>query len=298
MADKSIGIIGASGFIGGALAREAAHRGWRVVGFSRRVREPGDGVAEWRESEPAPDCRGLAVVVNLAGESVAQRWTESKKRELEESRVGVTRTLVGILQGLGEAERPRVLVNGSAVGYYGDRGDRELDESADAGEGYLAELCQAWEEAAQRAAEEVAGIRVVRWRTGVVLGPGGEAWQRMRRVFTLGLGGRFGDGSQWMPWIHLDDLVGGMLHAIDHDLDGPVNGTAPNPVTNREFTRTLAAALGRPAFLHAPGFALKLALGGFGGALLDSQRAVPAKLLLSGYSFRFPTLGKALEDLL
>lgn len=294
MADRSIGIIGASGFIGGALAREAARRGWRVVGFSRRAREPGDGVAEWRRSEPAPDCRGLAAMVNLAGESVAQRWTESKKRELEESRIGVTRTLVGILQGLGEAERPRVLVNGSAVGYYGDRGDRELDESAEAGEGYLAGLCRAWEEAA----EEAAGIRVVRWRTGVVLGPGGEAWQRMRRVFALGLGGRFGDGSQWMPWIHLDDLVGGMLHAIDHELAGPVNATAPNPVTNREFTRTLAGALGRPAFLHAPGFALKLALGGFGGALLDSQRAVPAKLLLSGYSFRFPTLGKALEDLL
>jgi len=292
--ERGIGILGASGFIGEELARQAAAVGWRVVGFSRRERAAGGPIAEWRRWGEAPELGGLEVVVNLAGEPIDRRWTERRRRAMRESRVGVTERLVAALARL--EERPRVLINGSAVGIYGDRGDARLEESAAAGEGFLAELCRDWERAALAAREF--GLRVLPWRTGIVLGDGGAAWEKMRRAFAWGVGGRFGSGEQWMPWIHVEDLAGGMLHAIEGRLDGPVNGAAPEPERNRDFTRKLAAALNRPAVLHAPEWALRLGLGGFAGALLASQRVEPAALLGAGFRFRHATLDSALAALL
>lgn len=189
-----------------------------------------------------------------------------------------------------------MLVNASAVGIYGDGGDAVLDDSARRGAGYLAGLCSDWEDAAKDA--ESLGVRVVRMRTGVVLGHGGGAFDKLRSIFKLGIGGPLGSGQQWMPWIHLDDLRAAIVHCVFADsLDGPVNGTAPNPERNVDFTRKLANALHRPAFLAVPGFALKLVLGEFASALLEGQRAVPEALLADGFQFRFPTLESALADL-
>ena len=291
----SLGVVGASGFIGMELARQASRVGWRVVGFSRRPQPAGDPVAEWRRWDDAPDLSGLKVVANLAGKPVDCRWTESNQRAMRDSRIGVTEAIVGAIRARAAGERPAVLLNGSAVGIYGDRGDERLSDSATAGSGFLAGLCRDWEAAADPAAE--LGVRVLKWRTGVVLGEGGAAWTKMRRAFALGLGGRFGDGRQWLPWIHVGDLVAGMLHALDSRLSGPVNGTAPEPERNAEFTRRLAAALHRPAVLHAPGWALRLGLGGFASALLGSQRAIPTALLADGFRFRYPTFEAALADL-
>ncbi|MEP4078624.1 TIGR01777 family oxidoreductase [Haloferula sp.] len=288
-----IGIVGASGFIGRELVRQAHEVGWEVVGFSRSSRNPGEGVAEWREWSNDPCVSGLDVVVNVAGEGIDKRWSEANKRKFHESRVGVSEVIVGAIR---RAEtRPKVFLNGTAVGIYGDRGDDLLNEGSAVGSGYLAELCEAWEKAAEPAGE--LGVRVLLWRTGVVLGCGGAAWEKMSKAFAFGLGGRLGGGQQWMPWIHVEDLVGGMLHMIENDFSGPVNATAPEPERNADFTRKLAKALRRPAIMHAPGWALKLALGGFADALLASQRAMPEVLINSGYQFRFPTLEKALDDL-
>ncbi|MGE9270075.1 MAG: TIGR01777 family oxidoreductase [Verrucomicrobiales bacterium] len=290
---KTLGIVGASGFIGSALARQAVANGWRVVGFSRQERSPSRSVTEWRVWGERPEVEGIHVLVNLAGESIAQRWTQERKKVFRASRVGVTSRLVEAIKA---AERPpEVLINGSAVGIYGDRGDEVLTESSVRGEGYLADLCEDWEQAA--VALEGGACRVVRLRTGVVLGAGGDAWGRMKRVFSLGAGGRLGKGDQWMPWIHIDDLVSAILFLAANELSGPVHGTAPEPVKNEDFTRHLASSLGRPAFFHAPEWVLKRVLGDFSTALLASQRALPEALLREGFCFRFPTLEEALEDL-
>lgn len=293
-AKGKLGIVGASGFIGSELAGQAAEARWEVVGFSRSRRDPGGGVAEWRKWGDQPDLSGLDALVNLAGESIDRRWTDANKRRFRESRVGVTETIVAALARL--ESRPAVLLNGSAVGIYGDRGEQVLDESAPSGDGYLAGLCDDWERAADPASE--LGLRVLKWRTGVVLGEGGAAWGKLKTIFSLGAGGRLGSGEQWMPWIHVEDLVGGMLWLLDSDHCGPVNATAPEPERNADFTRKLAEAIHRPAFMHAPAWALKLGLGGFADALLSSQRAVPKVLLDLGYPFRHATLEESLEDLL
>ncbi len=288
-----LGIVGASGFIGGVLSDLAGSHGWSVVGFSRRPRNPAGSVSEWREWSGRPDVSGLDALVNLAGESIAQRWTASNRKLFHESRVGVTETLVSAIAEAGQG--PRVLVNGSAVGIYGDRGDEMLTDQAEPGAGYLADLCVEWESTAMPLRDR--GVVVSLLRTGIVLGRGGDAWERMKKVFSLGLGGRFGSGCQWMPWIHVDDLAGGILHAIQHQLDGPLNGVAPEPERNKDFTEKLAKSLSRPAFVHAPEWGLKVGLGEFGGALLASQRAVPEALLDSGFRFRFPSLESALAEL-
>lgn len=294
---RSAGVVGASGLVGRAVSCELAERGIGVSGFSRRpAGRSQPGVAEWRSSEDL-DVAGLDAVVNLAGESVARRWTAANRRAFHASRVGLTGRLVDSIGRLGQADRPRLLVNASAVGIYGDGVDEVLDESAAPGKGYLAELCVEWEQAAVRA--EQLGVRVVCLRIGVVLGRGGPAFEKLRRLFALGVGGRLGSGRQWMPWVHIADLAGAVGFMLcDGRLDGPVNGTAPGPERNAEFTRKLAAELHRPALLPVPGFALKLVLGGFGGALLEGQRAVPGALLESGFEFRFPDLESALSDLL
>ena len=294
-AQRRVAILGVTGFIGRGLPVLFEGREMACTGVSRGGGRDVFGVDCWQKPE-ALDLSGHHAVVNLAGEPIARRWTAANKRRFHESRVGVTRRVVDAIARLPAGARPEVLVNGSAVGIYGDRGDEELTESSAPGAGYLAELCREWENEALRA--EALGVRVVCLRTGVVLGRDGEAFRKLLRVFRSGLGGRLGNGRQWMPWIHIDDLRAAIVRAVlSGNLAGPVNGCAPHPESNRDFTRKFAAAVRRPALLPVPGFALKLALGGFGGALLGSQLAIPAALLEDGFEFRFPTLESALGDL-
>ncbi|MEW6747095.1 MAG: TIGR01777 family oxidoreductase [Planctomycetota bacterium] len=239
---------------------------------------------------------GVEAVVHLAGENVADgRWSAAKKARLRDSRVVGTRHLVQALQEL--ALRPRVLVAASAIAFYGDRGDTVLDETAAPGSDFLADLCREWEAESLRARDF--GIRVAVLRVGVVLGRGGGALEKMLPAFKRGMGGRFGSGEQWVSWIHIDDLVGLVLHAAQCErVSGPVNAVSPHPVTNRELTRLLAAAVGKPAFLPVPRIALRLAFGELGDFLLASQRVVPRVAEATGYTFRFASLEKAFESLI
>ena len=251
---------------------------------------------EWRpKDEPAPAeaLRARDGVVHLLGEPIAQRWTADAMEQIRASRELGTRNLVA---GLRAAEpRPRVLVSQSAVGYYGPLGDEPVDESAPpAGGDFLAEVVIAWEREAQ-AAEEI-GVRVVRTRTGMVLSEHGGALAKMLPPFKLGVGGPVAGGRQYVSWVHIDDLVGAMLRAIDDEsLSGPVNLTAPEPVTNRELSRTLGRVLVRPALTPVPAFALRLLYGEMGAIVTTGQRALPARLLAAGYEFRQPELEAALR---
>jgi len=265
-------------------------RGWKVVGFSRSLRES-DGI-EWRQwsGEGAVDLSGCDALVNLAGEPIDQRWTAGRKKKFYESRV----TLSERLSSATRESKVRVFLNASAIGFYGDRGDELLPESASAGEGYLADLCKKWESAV----DTLSDVRVCYLRTGVVLGEGGGAWEKLEKIFGLGIGGRLGSGRQWMPWIHLADEVGGIIHCLENEIAGPVNLVAPGSVRNSDFTKALGAALNRPAILPAPAFMLKLILGEFAEeGLLASCRVVPAVLEKSGYQFQFPELKEALSEL-
>ena len=292
---KQVVIYGASGFIGNGLAAMLVAEKYEVVGVSRKGEGSVKGVSRWVKPVEV-DLRGCAAVINLAGAPIDQRWTEARKKEFHTSRVGVTEDIVKRIAALPQAERPELLLNGSAVGFYGDGGDAVLPDDAAIGEGYLAELCDAWEKAAHGA--EALGVRTILLRTGVVLGKGGKAFEKLITVFKLGIGGRLGSGKQWMPWIHVDDLRAAMVFCLrERGISGTVNGTAPEPETNAALTRKLAKAVRKWEFLPVPGFALKLALGGFGGFLLASQRAVPAKLTEAGFRFRYPTLDDALRDL-
>ena len=288
---RAVAVFGASGFIGRHLADLLESGGERVIPFSRHP-QAGRG----RSSVGRLDLGGVGAVINLAGASIARRWTRRTWEEIVESRVGLTAEIVRAIGELPAGERPRVLLNASAVGIYPPSGDEMLRETCPPGTGRLASLCGDWEAAAQEAA--VLGVRVVRLRTGIVLGRGGEAWERLYGLFRRGLGGRLGPGSQWMPWIHLEDEVRAIAFALRaEEVSGALNLSAPEPVTNARFTALLASRLGRRAILPAPGFALRAALGGFGAALLASQRVVPGRLLEAGFAFRFPTLEAALEDL-
>jgi hypothetical protein len=239
----------------------------------------------------------MDAVVHLAGETIAGRWTPEKKRKIYDSRVLGTRNLVEGLTRLDAQEKPKVLVSASAVGYYGDRGDERLTEEAPPSEGFLSKVCQDWEREARRAEE--LGLRVVRLRFGIVLGPGGGALQTMLPLFKLGLGGPLGSGRQWWSWVHLDDVVGLITFALENEaFSGAVNATAPNPVRQREFARTLGRVLRRPAALPAPAFALRLALGEFAGELLASTQAIPQKAQEMGYRFKYPELEGALRQIL
>jgi hypothetical protein len=239
---------------------------------------------------------GFDAVVHLAGESVVGRWTADKKKAIRDSRVLGTRHLVA---ALAQAEvKPRVLVCASAVGFYGDRGDELLREESPSGQGFLPEVCREWEDASRIAGD--AGIRTVNIRIGLVLSAKGGALAKLLTPFKLGLGGRIGSGQQWWSWIHVDDIVGGIHHAMrSESLAGAVNLVAPNPVRNAEFTRVLASVLGRPAFFPVPEFALRMAFGKMaaGELLLSSQRTEPGKLLAEGYEFRFRELRGALANL-
>lgn len=291
-----VALLGATGFIGRGLPALFAEQGFATTGVSRSGSGNVPGIDLWQTPD-APDFAGCHAVINLAGEPISKRWSAENRRSFHESRVILTRRIVGSISELPADARPKVLVNASAVGIYGDRGDEVLTESSTPGSGYLADLCRDWEAAATEAG--ALGVRVILLRTGVVLGRDGDAFKKLVTVFKLGLGGRLGSGRQWMPWIHLDDHRAAILHAVfSETLTGPVNLTAPAAERNGGFTRKLAAALHRPAVLPVPGFALKLALGGFGGELLGGQHARPAALEADGFKFRFPTLGSALADLL
>ncbi len=293
---QRVAIVGVTGFIGSGLPALLAEKDIASTGVSRSGRGSVAGVDRW-QTPSTLDFSGHQAVINLAGESVDQRWTESTRRRLQESRVGVTRGVVAALAALPPENRPKVLVNASAVGIYGDRYDTILTEVSPPGSGFLADLCKEWEDAAIEA--EALGVRVVRVRTGIVLGREGAAFKKLLLVFKSGIGGRLGSGRQWMPWIHLADLRAAIVQAVvSETLAGSINGSAPEPERNADFTRKLASALHRPAILPVPGFALKLALGGFGGALLEGQRAVPAALEADGFKFKFPTLESALTDLI
>jgi uncharacterized protein (TIGR01777 family) len=299
-------ITGATGTIGLALADALRARGDQVVALSRdpergqRVLGDGAEVHAWPEPEGAPPpaeaLAGADAVVNLLGEPVAQRWSDTAKQRIRESRLRGTRMLVAGLAAVPEDARPKALISQSATGYYGPRGDAPLDEDASPGDDFLAQLTVAWEGEATSAAPST---RVVCTRTGVVLSPGGGALAKMLPFFKLGIGGPVAGGQQYVPWIHLDDVVGGFLHCVDHDnASGPVNLTAPNPVTNAELSRALGRALGRPAVLPVPGAAVKLLYGEMAEMVTTGQRAIPAKLGQLGYTFRHPEIEAALQDVL
>lgn len=290
-------MTGVSGPIGAALLPYLESQGARIVRLVRGA-APGTDQISWDPLQPLPPeaVSGFEAVIHLAGESVVGRWTEAKKRSIRESRVqGTTHLATALAQ---TQSPPRVLICASAIGLYGNRGDELLTESSPAGQGFLPEVSREWEAASRVAAD--AGIRTVNLRIGLVLSPKGGALEKMLTPFKLGLGGRVGSGQQWWSWIHVDDIVGAIHHAVHTEsLAGPVNLVAPAPVRNAEFTSVLAAVLGRPAFFPVPAFAARLAFGEMADELLlSSERVQPVKLEASGYAFRFAELRAALEDLL
>ncbi|MEA3184141.1 MAG: uncharacterized protein QOJ74_618 [Ilumatobacteraceae bacterium] len=289
---------GATGLIGTALGNSLSADGHTVIKLVRR--EPADGEVGWNPASGELDPHafdGCDAVINLSGAGIGdKRWTDDYKRELLSSRVATTELLATSMAGLDRP--PAVFLSGSAVGWYGDRGDERLDDLSPPGEGFLSDLCQQWE--AATAVAEKAGIRTVHLRTGIVLSAHGGALKKQLPLFKLGLGGRFGSGHQWQSWISMDDEVGAMRHLLTSDISGAVNLTAPNPVTNLEFTATLAKVLHRPALLPVPMFGPKLLLGSelAETLLLGSQRALPKALSRSGYEFQHATLDAALRDVL
>lgn len=273
----NVGITGASGFVGRRLMERLGKQGHTSKVISLRT-------------APKPeDIAGCDAVVHLAGEPVAQRWTAAARRRIRESREEGTRKLVAAMRG----HPPNVLVSASAVGYYGSRGDEILTEQSPAASDFLGQVAEAWEREALEA--EKLGARVVRLRIGVVLGAGGGALAKMLTPFRLGVGGRLGNGRQWMSWIHIDDLCDLILFVLrESTLRGVLNATSPHPATNAEFTQALAHAIHRPAVLPVPAFALKLVMGDMAEVLLGSQRAIPQGALRAGFEFRYPDLAGAL----
>lgn len=292
-------ISGASGFVGGALTEQLRQAGAHVTTLVRRSPSDPETETRWNPVSGELDPSVLSAVdavVNLNGRSISQgRWNAEVKDELRSSRLDATRTIV---DAIARAEPPPpLLINASATGFYGDRGDETLDENSAAGDGFLADLARDWEAAALRARSD--STRVVPIRLGMVLGDG-AALDKMLPPFKLGLGGPMGAGGQWWPWIAMDDVVGAVGHIVEHtDIAGPVNLVAPGSVTSREFARALGRHLGRPAVLPAPAFALKLALGEMAEALLlSSTKAVPKVLEGAGYEFKAPTLADAFRQIL
>jgi hypothetical protein len=296
----NITITGASGLIGRRLLKNLRTAGHGVTVISRHAGTnvpPGVGVVAWDPMRgPAPEdgVRNADAVIHLAGEPVAQRWSVNAKRRIRESRVLGTRNLVQALAKL--RNTPQTLICASAVGYYGSRGDEVLREDSAPADSYLAEVCTAWE--TEALAAEAFGMRVVRVRIGVVLDTRGGALRQMLTPFRLGVGGKLGDGKQWMSWIHLADLAAMFQFAVENPVRGVLNGVAPFPVTNADFTQALAMAVRRPAIFPVPVFALKLLFGEMSEILLASQRVLPAAAEAAGFKWGFPELGGALENLL
>jgi uncharacterized protein (TIGR01777 family) len=290
-------VSGSSGLIGSALLPALKASRYEVVCLGRG--QSGNGRIGWDPARPlAPESvSGFDAVIHLAGESIASRWTESRKKAIRDSRVHGTRHLA---EGLARtASPPRVFISASAIGFYGDRDDEILrEDSASGGSGFLPEVCREWEAAADPAVQ--AGIRTAFLRTGIVLSAEGGALKQMLPPFRMGLGGKIGSGRQWMSWIDLHDEIGAIRHILTNEsLRGPVNSVSPHPVTNTEFTKTLASVLSRPAIFPMPAFAARLVFGQMGDELLlGSQRVTPDKLSATGYVFQKPDLRKALEDIL
>lgn len=290
-------ITGATGLLGRRLALRVPS----TIALTRnpdgaRRKLPDSAIVLWdptNEVPPASALRDVDAVVHLAGESVATRWTEDKRRRIRESRVVGTRNLMSALRSM--ESPPSVFVSASAVGFYGNRGDAPLDEESRAGKGFLADVCREWE-AEAIAAEEI-GMRVVRARFGLVLAPEGGAYPRLRKVFRAGLGGRFGSGRQWSPWVHVDDAVGMILHAVSNPaLSGAMNVVAPEAVRNADFVRAVSRAVSRPALLPLPAPLVSVVAGEMSELFICSQRVAPAIALRTGYEFLHPSLDRALAD--
>ncbi|HVV89632.1 MAG TPA: TIGR01777 family oxidoreductase [Solirubrobacterales bacterium] len=296
-------VTGASGRIGDALCEVLLRRGDEVVGLTRNPDKAAAARPQvtWHAWEPTLErpteaaFEGVDGVVNLVGETIAQRWTDDAKRKIMDSRKVATHNLVGTIEGL--ATKPKVLVSQSAVGYYGNRGDEVLDESSPPGEGFDCEVCVEWEKAAREV--EAAGVRLAIVRTGQVMETGGGILGELLLPFRLGLGGPLAGGRQWVPWIHLSDELGVLTWALDTDsVGGVVNGTAPNPVTNAEWSKALGRALHRPALLPIPGLAVEVKFGReFGKVAQGGQRVLPRRTRELGYGFRYPEIDGALRNL-
>jgi len=284
----NVGITGVSGFIGSRGAARCGARGLQVIGFSRN---PGSRSRRFDHSS-VPDISGLGAIINLAGEPILGVWTKEKKRRIHESRVLGTRRLV---EAIAKADRPPgVLVNASAIGFYGDTGENVVDEFSAAGSGFLADVCRAWE--AEAAGATSCGVRVVFVRIGFVLGKGG-ALKLLRPLFKLGLGGKLGSGRQWMSGVHVEDVAGMIVWALENErLRGAVNAVMPEPFRNVDFTRELARGVRRPAIFPAPAFALRLAFGELAGSMLASTRVMPRVARAEGYAYQFATLPSAVAD--
>ncbi|HEY8534701.1 MAG TPA: TIGR01777 family oxidoreductase [Micromonospora sp.] len=289
-------LAGASGFLGRHLARRLTADGHEVIRFVRHA-TPGPGEVPWQPATGQLDPAVLTdvdAVINLAGAGIAdRRWTARYREEIRRSRVDTTTTLARAIAAAPADRRPAALLNASAVGWYGDTGDRAVTEDAPAGEGFLADVCRAWE-AATRPAEE-AGVRVVRLRTGFPLHRDGGLLKRQLLPFRLGVGGRLGSGAQWLPWISLADWLSAVVFLLTHDVAGPVNVVGPAPVTNADFTRALARELRRPAVLPIPAIALRVLLGQFATAALVSSRVLPDVLTRAGFRFAHPDVSAALR---
>lgn len=297
--DMKILITGATGFIGSKLAAQLKASGHTVYGLTRSTNRPPtasiDKFFAWPAGQQPPReaLEGVDAVVHLAGETVNGRWTPAKKARVLSSRVEGTRYLVAAMQAAGSRAQ---LVSASAVGFYGNRDDEELDEASAPGAGFLKDVCLAWE--AEAAAASEAGIDVAILRLGIILGRDGGALPVMLRPFRLGIGGPMGSGKQWWPWVHEDDVTGIVQQVIEQKATGVFNVTSPQPARQAEFARALGKALHRPAVLPAPAFAVRLLLGEFADEVLFSKRVLPKRVLASGYGFKYSELDAALADLL
>ncbi len=297
-------VTGATGLVGKPLVQSLASSGHSIVVLSRNPEKakslwgiPVSAYAWRAEKEPVPEAalNGVDAVVHLAGEGIADKhWSAKRKQEILDSRVLGTRHLFEGIKSL-KGSKPKVVVSSSAIGFYGSRGDEKLSESALPGSGFLSEVCQAWEKELFK--NDNLGIRLVAIRTGIVLAAEGGALKKMLPPFKMGVGGPIGSGKQWMSWIHRDDLIGLILHALTHDeMTGPINGVAPNAVTNAHFSRVLGHLLHRPAFMKAPAFAMKLMLGEMSELVLGSQRVLADKAEQLGYHFKYPFVETGLAD--
>lgn len=291
---QNIGVIGASGFIGKHLVEKLIQSGYHVIGFSRTHHSQKNLASlTWRNTDEL-DFSHLHALVNLAGESVDRLWTQSNKKKFYQSRVTLTEQIK--LQ-LPTFPNLHTWINASAVGFYGDGADIPLNESSPKGTGYLADLCQEWENAV--AIHENSTTRKIIVRVGIVLGKGGSAWGKIHRLFSLGLGGKLGSGKQYMPWIHIDDMTSALMHCLENPtMNGIVNATAPCPITNQDFTHALAKALNRPAFFHAPAFLIRVALGEMGSFILGGARVTPSSLSHHGFTFKNETIDHALRSII
>jgi len=286
--NERVVIIGASGLVGKHLMEFLELQGCEVIPVSRSKR---DG---WRVLEPA--CiEGASVVINLAGETVNQRWTESAKHRILNSRVDLTKDIALWIRDLEEGKRPHTWINASAIGFYGEGGDQVFNEESSRGETFLANVCEQWENATSIADDLT---RVVHLRVGVVLAKDGDAYTKMMKPFRMGFGGKIGTGKQWLPWIHIDDLTGIFYHTIVHsEVRHAVNGTSPHPVTNAVFTKAVSDQLKKPAVCSVPAFGLKLLLGEFADLALASCRVDPKVARETNFSFKFPDIASALKDI-